>query len=174
MKWTGRDLWQPPNPLHNFTRSPVLGIQAASSSGQPINWTGGGLASTYFGPTEEPGRAERPNKYNPFFVLQVGALFAAKHYIYIYILFGSRDSKPYSGGPHIRFPFWGEGSLWILGFGVPSRPDPSSEAVKSTLPGSPEESSILNADLARCNRLEHRWLSSLGWGTRKLLPGCKA
>ncbi len=53
----------------------------------------------------------------------------------------------YSGGPHIRFLFWGEGSLCVLGFGVPSRPNPSSGAVKSTLPGPREGSSILNAHL---------------------------
>ena len=53
----------------------------------------------------------------------------------------------YSGGPHIRFPFWGEGSLWILGFGVPSRPNPLSGAVKSVVPGPREGSSILNAHL---------------------------
>ncbi len=41
----------------------------------------------------------------------------------------------YSGVPHTRFPFGGEGPLWILGFGAPSRPDPSSGALKSTLPG---------------------------------------
>ncbi len=53
----------------------------------------------------------------------------------------------YSGGPQIRFFFGGEGSLWILGFGVPSRPNPSSGALKSTLPGPREGSSILNAHL---------------------------
>ncbi len=45
------------------------------------------------------------------------------------------------------FPFWGESSLWILGSGVPSRPNPSSGALKSTLPGPWEGSSILNVDL---------------------------
>ncbi len=53
----------------------------------------------------------------------------------------------YSGVPHIRFPFGGEGSLWILGFGVPSKPNPSSGALKSALPGPREGSSILNAHL---------------------------
>ena len=53
----------------------------------------------------------------------------------------------YSGVPHTRFPFWGEGSLWILGLGVHSRPNPSSGAVKLTLPGPREGSSILNAHL---------------------------
>jgi hypothetical protein len=53
----------------------------------------------------------------------------------------------YSGGPHIRFLFGGEGSLWILGFGVPSRPNASSGPLKSTLPGPREGSSILNIDL---------------------------
>jgi hypothetical protein len=57
------------------------------------------------------------------------------------------DTKPYSGGPHIRFPFWGEGPLWISGFGVLSRPNPSSGALKLTLPGPQEGASILNVDL---------------------------
>ncbi len=55
---------------------------------------------------------------------------------------------PYSGVLHIRFPILGGmGSFWILGFGVPSRPNPSSGALKSTLPGPREGLSILNADL---------------------------
>ncbi len=45
------------------------------------------------------------------------------------------------------FPFGGEGSLWILGFGASSRPNPSSGALKSTRPGLREGSSILNVDL---------------------------
>ena len=53
----------------------------------------------------------------------------------------------YSGVPHTRFLFWGERSLWILGFRVHSRPNPSSGALKSTLPGPREGSSILNVDL---------------------------
>ena len=53
----------------------------------------------------------------------------------------------YSGVPHTRFHFWGEGSLRILGFGVPSRPNPSSGALNSTLPGPREGTSILNAHL---------------------------
>ncbi len=58
-----------------------------------------------------------------------------------------RPGRKYSGGQHIRFPFGGEGSLWILGFGAPSTPNPPSRAVKSTLPGPWEGSSILNVDL---------------------------
>ena len=42
--------------------------------------------------------------------------------------------------------FW-KGSLRILGFGVPSMPNPSSGALKSILPGPRERSSILNAHL---------------------------
>ncbi len=62
----------------------------------------------------------------------------------------------YSGGPHIRFPFWGgEGSLWILGLGVPSRPNPSSGAVKSTLPGPREGSLILNSHLVVMSAAVH-------------------
>ncbi len=38
-------------------------------------------------------------------------------------------------------------SLWILGFGVPSRRNPLSGPLKSTLPGPREGSSILNVDL---------------------------
>ncbi len=45
----------------------------------------------------------------------------------------------YSGGPHISFPF--------LRFGVPSRPNPPSGSLKSTLPGPREGSSIINVDL---------------------------
>jgi hypothetical protein len=56
-------------------------------------------------------------------------------------------TKTYRGVPHIRFRFRGEGSLWILGFKVPSRPNPLSGAVKSALPGPREGSSILNAHL---------------------------
>ncbi len=55
----------------------------------------------------------------------------------------------YSGVPHIRFPFWGEGSLWILGFGVPSGPNPSSGVLKSTLPG-PREGSSSYGHVRRC------------------------
>ncbi len=46
-----------------------------------------------------------------------------------------------------KVSFLGEGPLWIFGFGVPSRPNPSSGALKSTLPVPREGSSILNADL---------------------------
>jgi hypothetical protein len=49
--------------------------------------------------------------------------------------------------PTYKVSFWGEGALWILGFGVPSRPNPWSGHRKSTLPGPREGSSILNADL---------------------------
>ncbi len=52
-----------------------------------------------------------------------------------------------SGGPHRRFLFGGEGSLWILGLGAPSSPNPSSGHLKSTLPGPREGSSIKNVDL---------------------------
>ncbi len=41
----------------------------------------------------------------------------------------------------------GEGSLWILGFGVASRPNPASGVLKSTLPEPRDGSSILNVDL---------------------------
>ena len=49
----------------------------------------------------------------------------------------------------VSFFFGGgvEGSLWILSFGVPSRPNHSSRLLKSTLPGPREGSSILNAHL---------------------------
>ncbi len=50
-----------------------------------------------------------------------------------------------SGGPHIRFPFLGGGVPLDLRFRSPSRPNPWSRAVKSTLPGPREGSSILNA-----------------------------
>ena len=43
--------------------------------------------------------------------------------------------------------FW-KGSLRILGFGVPSMPNPSSGALRSTLPGPRERSGILSAHLA--------------------------
>jgi hypothetical protein len=46
-----------------------------------------------------------------------------------------------------RFLFFGEGSLRILGFGGPSRSNPSSGLLKSTLPGPGEGPSILNAHL---------------------------
>ncbi len=49
-------------------------------------------------------------------------------------------------GPHIRFPFWEEGPLWILGSGASSSQDPASGAVKPTRPGPREGSSILNVD----------------------------
>ncbi len=49
--------------------------------------------------------------------------------------------------PTYKVPFLGDGSLWILGFGVPSKPNHSSGPLKSTLPGPREGSSILNVDL---------------------------
>ncbi len=41
-------------------------------------------------------------------------------------------NKPehYSGGPHVRFPFGGEASLWILGFGAPFEANPASGTQK--------------------------------------------
>ncbi len=52
----------------------------------------------------------------------------------------------------------GGGSLWILGFGVPSRPIPSSGALKSTLPGPREGSSILNVDLVVVTAAVHSFM----------------
>jgi hypothetical protein len=48
--------------------------------------------------------------------------------------------------PAYKVLFVLEGSLWILGFGVRSRPHPSSGPLKSTLPGPREGSSILEVD----------------------------
>ncbi len=50
--------------------------------------------------------------------------------------------------PTCKVSFFREGSLWILSFGVPSRPNPSSGGVNSTLLGPREGSSILNVDRA--------------------------
>ena len=61
----------------------------------------------------------------------------------------SRDE--YSGSPctykFTRSHEFGKVSSRILGFGVPSMPNPSSGALKSILPGPRERSSILNAHL---------------------------
>ncbi len=86
-----------------------------------------------------------------------------------------RFSLTYSGVPHIRFLFWGEGSLWILGFGVPSRPNPSSGVAKSTLPVPRERSSILNVDLVVMSAAVHQcrlsttavlvWVDKAAWAS---------
>ncbi len=82
----------------------------------------------------------------------------------------------YSGGPHIRFLCFGEGSLWILGFGVPSRPNPFSGALKSTLPGPGEGSSILNVHLvvmsaAVSANFPHRLLGGILYLKLAFCPG---
>jgi hypothetical protein len=57
------------------------------------------------------------------------------------------NALAYSGGPHTRFHEFWEGSLRILGSGVPLRRNPPSGALNSTLPGPREGSSILNVHL---------------------------
>ena len=48
--------------------------------------------------------------------------------------------------PTYKVSFFWEGSLWILAFGVPLRRNPSSGALKSTLPGPRVGPLILNVD----------------------------
>ncbi len=57
------------------------------------------------------------------------------------------DKVRYSGGPHIRFPFCGDRCLRISSSGAPLERNPWSGALKLTLPGPREGSSIVNVDL---------------------------
>ncbi len=52
----------------------------------------------------------------------------------------------------MRFSFRGEKCLWILGFGVPSKPNPSSGPLKLGSPEPLEGSSTLNVDFVGYDR----------------------
>ncbi len=81
----------------------------------------------------------------------------------------------YCGGPHISFPFFGGGSLWILASGVPSRPNLSSGAVKSTLSGPPGR--VFDLKCACCGHVRRCKLNvfeSMLMTFERLMSQCRA
>ncbi len=71
----------------------------------------------------------------------------------------------------IGFPFLGEVSPWILGFGVPSKSNPSSGPLKSALPGPREGSMILNVDLVAMTAAVYPWVYRVLMGLHRVSLG---